>query len=403
MTETTQSPAITVGALNADLNGWARYRQIQRNGSLARSEEYGGFWTLLSYDAVREAATDTEKFSSAQGVTIPVFGNPLPAYPLELDPPAHRAYRKVLVPALRPDQVNQWAGDIRAVTTECIDRFADRGTADLKAELAAIVPPSIIARILGLPADDVGKFVGWTRTMLMAAARGDREANMAAAGALMKYIEEQVARCRATADDSLLSVVANAVIDGEPISREAAMGMVLVLVVAGHETTVNGIASALWMIGKHPQVKDQLLADPGLIPAAVEETLRIESPVSMMARTVAQDTEFGGAQLKAGDRVALMFGAGNHDEDTFDEPDAFQLNRSGAAHLAFGHGVHRCIGEHLARLEMSIVIEEVLNRIPDYGIAADVAIGDNSLTNRGPRAVPVAFTPAGAAADRSAS
>ncbi|MGF7238642.1 MAG: cytochrome P450, partial [Frankia sp.] len=293
-----------------------------------------------------------------------------------------------------PDRVKEHADAIRDATVECINAFIEEGRADLAADLAAHVPPIIIAKILGLGSDDAARFAAWTGEMNRSASRGDEAANRAAAGALLAFVDEQVRLARGSESGDLIAMIANSDIAGEPIPHEIAVGAVITLVVAGHETTVNGIASVLWLLGAHPDIKQRLIDDPALIPNAVEEALRLESPVQMMARTLTEDAEIDGIEMKAGDKVGLVWGAGNHDESKFADPDRFDIDRPANPHLAFGHGIHRCVGEHLARLEMRVAVEEVLRRLPDYRIAGDVPVGANSAMNRGPRTVPVTFTPA---------
>jgi len=365
---------------------------MRDSGGVAKGEKFGGYWALIGYSSIRSAAADTSHFCSGQGATIPAFGNPIPAIPLEVDPPEHRNYRKLIIPALRPEEAQSWSDDIRTVANDAIDSFIERGSADLAAELAHHLPPVVIAKILGLPAKDIPEFVGWTSKMNRAAAAGDQEANQAAGKTLLRYVEEQVTMARDTGADHLIGVVANAEINGRPIKHLAAVGMVMTLIVAGHETMVNGIGSALWLIGSHHRVKQRLINEPGLIPAAAEEALRLESPVQMMARTVTRDLSVEGVTFKAGDKVGLVFGAGNHDPAKFSKPHEFDIDRDANAHLAFGHGAHRCVGEHLARAEMQISIEEVLRRIPDYVIDGEVQVGAASAMNRGPVSVPVSFT-----------
>lgn len=393
MTDSRQCPAFDLAKLNSDHGSWAAYREMRRSGAVARSEQYGGYWALINYAAVREVATDTNRFCSGQGATIPSFGNPMPVVPLEVDPPDHRSYRRLLVPALRPDRAEEWADDIRAITDECIDEFIETGTADLAVELAHRVPPVIIAKILGLAGRDVEMFVGLTREINETVTTGDTEANKMAMAAFVQYVEQKVTEARGTDANHLIARVANAEIDGEPIEYTAAIGTVLTLIVAGHETTVNGISSLLWLVGAHPDVKQRLIEDPSRISAAVEEALRLESPVQMLGRTLTEDVEVDGVRMKAGDKIGLVWGAANHDEAKFAHPDIFDIDRPGNPHLAFGHGIHRCIGEHLARTEMRIVLEQILTRIPDYTIDGDVAIGTEVVFNRGPKNVPVAFTP----------
>jgi cytochrome P450 len=171
------------------------------------------------------------------------------------------------------------------------------------------------------------------------------------------------------------------------------MGFTLTLIVAGHETTMNGIASTLWLIGAHPEAKRRLIADPSLIPAVVEKSLRLESPIQMMARTLTEDTVVEGVRMTAGDKLGLVWGAANLDEARFPDPEVFDIDRPANQHLAFGHGIHRCVGEQLARTEIRIAVEQILARIPDYRIAGEVRVSASTVMHRGPLTVPIAFAP----------
>jgi cytochrome P450 len=393
MTQEQVFPELDLAELNSDLGAWSTYRDLRDQCAVARSDQYGGYWALIRYDAVKSAAVNTSQFCSSRGATIPSFGNKVPALPTESDPPEHRKYHKLLLPRLRPDRVEAYADDVRVVTNQLIDEFIERGSADLMSELAHKIPPVIIARVLGLPEEDGDRLSDFTTRMNQAAADNDVAANRQAASDLQSYVEDKINGARGLQEPTLLSAVANAVIDGEPISHREASGLLLTLIVAGHETTIHGIGSALWLIAAHPEIQSRLAADPTLIPAAVEEALRVEGPTQLSARTVTSDVEVDGVQLAEGDKVGLIWGAANHDGRHFENPDVFDIDRKNNNHVAFGHGIHRCLGEHLARVELRVVVEEVLLRIPDYRLAGVIGMGTSSPMNRGPQTVPVEFTP----------
>jgi cytochrome P450 len=388
-----------LGTINSRHGAADAYNHWRGHGGVVFAAAFGGYHAVLNYEAVRACAADTARLVSRYGATIPMLRSE-PSIPAEVDPPDHKKYRKLLQGPLRPDGVQQWAGRIAAITDQVIDEFAPRGEGDLR-RIAQVVPPTIIAEILGTP-DEAPTMVKLTDMLNGAASSGDPEAKKKAGQVFNTYIDGLVAR--ATHDKSrtdLLAAIANGEIDGQPVPRETAAGIAVTLVVAGQETTVNGIGNLLWLLGAHQSAKQRILADPTLIPTAVEETLRLESPVQMMGRTAAEDLEIDGVPVKKGDRVGLVFGAANLDPARFPQAATFDLDRRAASHLAFGHGIHRCVGEHLARAEMRIVLERVLARIPDYRLAGPVTIGANAAFNRGPRAVPVVFTPSATASGRS--
>ncbi|HEX4832521.1 MAG TPA: cytochrome P450 [Trebonia sp.] len=378
--------------MNSEHDAARAYDQWRAGGAVAFAEAFGGYHAVLSYDAVRACAADTARLVSGDGATIPVLRKDARSVPVEMDPPAHRKYRRLLQGPLRPERVAARAGRIAAVADQVIDEFIELGAGDLR-RIAAVVPPAIIADILGTPGE-AAAMVEMTDMLNRAVGSADPEVSRSAAAAFTRYIEGLVAEA-ALADgaDGLLAAIVHGEVDGEPIARDTAVGMAVTLVVAGQETTVNGIGNLLWLLGREQGAKQRLLDDPALIPGAVDEALRLESPVQMMGRTAAADLEIDGVPVRKGDKVGLVFGAANLDPARFPDPGRFDLDRSPASHLAFGHGIHRCVGEHLARAEMQIVAERVLARIPDYRLAGEVALGANVAFNRGPRAIPVTFTP----------
>jgi cytochrome P450 len=378
--------------VNAEHGAAEAYARWREHGSVVFAEAFGGYHAVLDYEAVRMCAADTARLVSRDGATIPVLRKDARSVPVEMDPPEHKKYRKLLQGPLRPDRVQTRVGRIAAITDRVIDEFVELGKADLR-RIAEVVPPAIIAEILGLP-DEASAMVEMTEMLHRALGAADPEAGKAAARVFTQYIEGLVARAGFTEDGGLLAAIAGGEVDGQPVPHDMAVGIAVTLVVAGQETTVNGIGSMLWLLGAHPAAKQRVLADPALIPDAVEEALRLESPVQMMGRTAAEDIQIGGVPVRKGGKVGLVFGAANLDPARFPEPGKFDLDRpSRASHLAFGHGIHRCVGEHLARAEMRIVLERVLARIPDYRLAGPVTLGASMAFNRGPLAVPVVFTP----------
>ena len=387
--------------VNAEHGAAEAYAQWREHGSVVFAEVFGGYHAVLDYDVVRACAADTERLVSRDGATIPILRKNARSVPVEMDPPEHKKYRKLLQGPLRPDRVQAQVGRIAAITDRVIDEFVELGKADLQ-RIAEVVPPAIIAEILGMP-DEAPAMVEMTDMLNRAIGSADPEAGKAAARVFTQYIDGLVTRARLTEDrDGLLAAIVGGEVDGRPVPHDMAVGIAVTLVVAGQETTVNGIGNLLWLLGAHPEAKQRVLDDPALIPDAVEEALRLESPVQMMGRTAAQDLEIDGVPVRKGDKVGLVFGAANLDPARFSAPGKFDLDRpSPASHLAFGHGIHRCVGEHLARAEMRTVLERVLARIPDYRLAGPVTLGASVAFNRGPRAVPVVFTPgpAGTAPD----
>lgn len=397
VTDRASCPVVRVVEMNRDPSPWTTLRDDaagEARSTVVRSEEYGGFHLLLGYDEVKAAALDVATYTSKHGATIPPLSAGVPALPTETDPPDHLAYRRLLVSPLRPDRVEQLVPAVRTHVRELIQALRAEETPDLIAGLARKVPPAIIAKVIGLPDDDVDHFVELAHALDMAAAAQDPEANKRAAIAMLGYIDEVIVKAQRDPSDSLASTIANAEIDGHPIGRDGAVGVMLTLILAGHHTTINGIGSTLHLIATVPGLREKLLADPSLIPTAVEEAMRVESPIFMMGRTTTCPVVVGGVELPAGAKVGLGWGAANHDESHFPDPEAFSLERGRPAHVAFGHGVHKCVGEHLARMEIRVVVEEVLREIPKYRVVGPVEFGGQGLPsqNRGLASLPVDLT-----------
>ncbi|AIJ21293.1 putative Camphor 5-monooxygenase [Amycolatopsis methanolica 239] len=369
-------------------NPFPVFRDLHQRCPVARSTKYDGFWVLSKYDDIRAATRNTNTFLSGAGVTIPHFGSPVPLIPLESDPPLHSSYRRILQREFSRGRMQELEGTIRLVATDLIDAFADRGEADFATELASPLPAVVIAQLMGFPKEDWEKFRVLTERMLEAAKAEDLETNFEAALEYCIYLMNVLDERRAEPADDMLTRIVQAEVDGRPMGEDEALGMTLITIVAGHETTVGGIGSLLLYVGADPNVQRRLAADPTQIPLAVEEALRQGAPVQGIARTVSEDVCVRGRQLRKGDKVWLSYAAGNRDEEAFENPDVFDIDRSPNRHLGFGDGVHRCVGAPLAQAEMRIVLEEILKRIPGYRItdldAVEFQGGQNRMVSKLP-------------------
>ncbi len=353
------------------------YARLRRECPVAHSDQYGGFWMLSRYADIREAARDPELFISSKGVTVPPAGNPMPFLPIELDPPEHTKYRRALQTWFSVREMEKLEGRIRLVVTELIDAIEADGHADFGEALAGPVPPIVIALMFGLPRDDWPRFRHLAEDMVAAAEVEDLERGAAASMELLAYLHTEIAARQGEPGDDMLSRMLRIEIDGEPINPDSVLALAFFLLMAGHETTVGGISMMLMHVGLHPEVKKRLVDDPRLIGKAVEEVLRLEPPIQNIARTVSRDVCLHGVTVAAGERVLLGWGSANRDSALFDDVDDFVLDRPRNPHLAFGDGIHRCLGANLARLEMRVVLEEVIKRIPGYEITdpGDIVIG----------------------------
>jgi cytochrome P450 len=366
------------------------YSELREKCPVAHSDEFGGFWMLSRYHDIREASRDTELFSSAQGVTLPPVGNPMPFLPIELDPPEHAKYRKTMQTWFSVRAIEKLEPTVRDIVSGLIDDIEAQGHADFTEALAGPLPPIVIALLLGLPREDWPRFRELAETMVNAAEEQDQERGAVSGMELMGYLYNQIeARRTAPADDMLTRMIAIE-IDGEPIAPDAVLGLALFLLMAGHETSVGGISMMLLHIARNQEVQQRLIADPSLVPKAVEEALRLEPPIQTIARTVSRDVCLHGVDLAEGEKIVLAWGSANRDTAIFpDRPDEFVVDRERNPHIAFGDGIHRCLGAALARLEMRIVLEEVLRRLPGYRISDESQIEVGGFLARHVRRLPV--------------
>lgn len=365
-----QPPEIDFDHTDSDFlrDPYLLFDELREQCPVARSTKFDGFWVLSRYEDVVAAARDVRTYSSAQGVTIPVFGSPVPMLPIEADPPLHSAYRRLLQQEFTRSRMTALTESIRTVTDQLIDAFADQGSADLAAELCRPLPSIVIAELLGFPATDWQIFRGYSERLLETAKSGELEANIEAALEFSSYLAIALDDRRDTPRDDMLTRIVAAQVDGRPITEDEALGLTLFTVVAGHETTVGGLGVLLYFMAKVPGLQERLIADPALIPRAAEEALRLEAPVQGMARTVVDGACVHGQQFEDGDKVWLLWAASNRDPRRFENPDEFDLGRVNNRHLSFGEGVHRCVGAPLAQVEMRVLAEQVLRRIPGYRV-----------------------------------
>jgi cytochrome P450 len=367
------------------------YARMRESCPVARAERFGGYWVISRYADVRDAARDTETFSSHGGIVIPPAGNPMPFIPIELDPPEHSQYRQPLQKWFSATRMLELEDDIRRMVTEQLDAVVDDGQADLCAQIAGPLPPMVIARLLGLDRSDWKLFREMAEKMVEAAETGDQDANVAAGGALLGYLWEQIEARRAEPTDDLLTFMTSLEIDGAPITPDKALGLALFMLLAGHETSVSAIGAMLMHLARDQEAQKRLIAEPKIIPNTVEEILRYDPPIQNLARTVRKDVTVAGVDMVAGDRVLLCWASANRDASQFSDADSLVIDRPNNAHVGFGNGVHRCLGANLARLEMRIILEEVLRRIPGFRIADEDGVVIGGVLARGPRVLPIAW------------
>jgi cytochrome P450 len=345
---------------------YTAYATLRERCPVVHGSRFGGFWALTRFDDISMVEHDPRRFSSAQGVTVPDFGNTLPALPLEVDPPEHTMYRHLIQGFFSPGAMAKLSADIHGIARGLVSPLAGHDTADLAASLALPLPPIVIAHMMGLPDEDWPRFRNMSEAMLAAAAAEDSDANAEQAFELFSYIWAQIEHRRANPGDDLMSRIVQLEIDGRPLNDEETMGLTFLLVVAGHETTVGGIGFLLKHLAEYPDVQARVRADRSVSRSLIEESLRYEPPIQMFCRTVTEPTCLRGVDIDKGEKVLLLYGAANRDPTVFPDPDKFIPDRPNNRHLAFGAGPHRCAGAHLARVEMQSALDEVLDGLPPF-------------------------------------
>ena len=320
----------------------------------------GGHWFINDFELLFEAARQPELFSSTQ-MTIPPVPEEPRLIPLFLDPPEHGLFRAPLMRQFTPGKMAAMEAGIRAFTNALIDAVEPAGRCEFVEAIAEPLPIKIFMRIMGMPLDRLREFRNWILDML--SPDDDRRARSYAniAGLMDALIRERQAAPR----DDLISHLLTLEIGDRPITYDEVQAYCLLLFAAGLDTVANALAFGMQFLASRPDLQARLSADPALIPEAVEELLR-KFGVPMPARTAARDFRFGGAEIRKGERVMLMLPACNLDPKVFPDPWAFDLDRKNKTHVAFNVGPHRCIGSHLARIELRVFWEEWLRRIPSF-------------------------------------
>jgi cytochrome P450 len=365
---------------------------LRRRCPIAHTGRFGGGWLPTRYEDVAEIAYDTDRFSSRSIIMsnfrpprelAPVGGTP----PISSDPPFHRDARKLLLPAFTKTAVTRQEPATRAYCHALIDAFEGRDVVDAAHEYAQYIPMRVIADMLGLPPEDGPQF----RTFVESALEGVNlppEERIARMGSLFDYLLAQIRDHVDNPRDDLTTYLINVELYGRKLDPSHVAGTMALLLIAGIDTTWSAIGASLWHLAKTPCDRERLVAEPGLLPTAMEELLRAYGPVTM-ARLVKEDMDWHGVEMKAEDWVLLSFPAANRDPAQFDRADEVVIDRQVNRHAAFGLGVHRCVGSHLARMELRVALEVWLERIPAFGLDDPSAVTWAAGQVRGPRRLPI--------------
>jgi cytochrome P450 len=346
------------------------YAEMRERCPVARSSLYGGHWVVTRYQPMRDILRDPAVFSS-ESVNVPgTVGQEGPLIPLEVDPPDHGAYRKLLNQVFSPKRMAALEPRIREIAVELIDEMLTGDRVEFIDAFARPLPSRVFVALMGWPADDAARFHHWADTIVLGKpGAGEEEATEvrgAAAMELYAYFGEMIERRAESGDaEDITQVLINGTFQDRPITPLEVLNMLFLLLIGGLHTVQGQLAHSVIYLAEHPGTRKQLTADLSLVPSAVEEMLRWESAVCP-ARVVKLDTVVDGVQLRAGDKVLIPLGAANRDEEQFANPNQVDLTRDPNPHIAFGLGNHRCVGSHLARLELVIAFEELHRRVPDY-------------------------------------
>jgi cytochrome P450 len=356
----------------------ALYDRIRRKCPVARSDRYGGFWILSTYTDVLRAYQEPDLFSSwPNAIPAASLGNARPVIPVEIDPPDHTRYRQILSPLFTVQRVRALEGKVRGTMVELMDGIVERGECEFAGEIGKALPARVFLDLMGWPLEHTPMFLEWT-DILMRGVPGDEEASNRVREQtglqLYTYFAEELDKRdddgppQAGDEADFIDTLRAASFGGErPLTQFEMLDCIFIILLAGLDTTQSVLSNAIEFLATHEDHRKDLLATPELLDSAVEELLRWFAPVAP-GRRVTRDTVVGGVPMKEGDRVMLLTASACRDEAEFPEADMVDFRRNPNRHIAFGGGVHRCLGSHLARLELRIALQEWHQRIPDYRV-----------------------------------
>lgn len=371
-----------------------RLAELRETTPLAYSPLHGGYWIVTRYDDSAEVLRNWQVFSNTQN-QVPRLTHD-PAIPVEIDPPEHKHYRDVLNRVFSPRRMKALEAPIRATARELIDAFAGRGECEFVAEFAHPLTSATFVSLMGWPTADAPKFETWTNDLLVGKPDGTPEEDAAvrqdANSAVFEYFATMVAKRDEPRSGDVMSVLFDARYNGErPLTDDELQRMLWLLMIGGLHTVRGVLSFGMLHFIRNPGQRQALLADPSLAGSAAEELLRIDAPVAA-GRVVNKRVQMRGVTLEPGDMVLVMTSAASRDGREFPGPDEMRVDRAVNRHLAFGGGPHRCVGSHLARIELRTALEEIHRRIPDYAAAPGRPASFHHSQVRGVHSLPLVFT-----------
>src|SRR5215217_2024456 len=371
------------------------FRKMRESGCpVGYTEAHGGFWALVDYAPVFEATRDDALFSSCPSVGIPANSVPIPILPIETDPPETKELREVTLRQFSPGSAERLRSAATEITTELIDAFIERGTCDLVGELTTPMPARLILRLLAF---DESRYLDWVRWVHSTVHDRTHNPDKAAAagmemfGEIGKHIEQR--RADGLGED-LFSDILRGTLNGNPLDDIQITMYGFLMMLGGMDTTSGLTGNVLLRMCEDDDLRRRLVADPTLVTTGTEEFLRLFTPTIGLARTVTRDADFHDLQLQKGDRAILMWSAANRDPAVFEDPDTLDLHRANARkHMSFGVGIHRCLGSHFARMMFQVMLEQILQRLPDFHLAGPPERFEDAGDVYAVRRLPVSFTP----------
>ena len=377
-------------------NPYPIWEQLRGGCPVAHTDRYGGAWLPTTHELVSEVAYDTEHFTSRSVVVSELrpteLDLPAPiglAPPITSDPPFHSIARRMLLPAFAPRPIAALEPFTRDLCRQLLDATAGMSTFDAALEYTQHIPVRVIVQMLGFPQEDADIFRRFiTQVLENVDESADERQESVNNGEIEAYLNAQIAEHQAHPRDDLTSFLLDAEIDGNKLMPEHVRGTMLLLMIAGIDTTWSAIGASLWHLAQNPADRKRLAGEPELWDTAIEEFLRAYAPVTM-ARLVARDFDFHGCPMKEGDWLLLPFPSANRDTAVFADADEVKLDRAENRHAAFGLGIHRCLGSNLARMELRVALEEWMARYPDFELADPGAVTWSGGQVRGPRSLPV--------------
>ena len=375
---------------------WDQYEQLRRECPVAYSDTYGGFWVLSKYDDVKAVALDDRTFSSAQSVTVP----PKPpgarlSIPIEIDPPRFNEYRRALNPWFTPGAVQRQEPMVREFVDGLIDGFIEKGSCELVTDFTNPLPAMSTLALLGLdPRDWETYAVPVHAKTFLRPEKTKTPAFVEMYAECHRRIRSEIQSRRREPRGDMMTALLGIEIAGQPISDDDLQDIVMLILHGGFDTTGSGIGNAMIYLDQHHDLRDRLRAEPALLTTAVEEFLRHQAPQPGLARVATTDCVIRGQQIKAGDRLLLLWGSANRDEDTFAHADEVIPDRYPNRHVTFGIGLHRCVGAPFASMQIRLALEGILRRLPDYRIEADgITRAETNGIVFGHFSIPMTFSP----------